>query len=338
MKKFLLIKLILLFSFLFFFFFLIIAVLAVMGFSIGSETVVNNNTELRKQSYLENNNLYAEKYRSLLNKYLFDYGYVSMERVIWYLQVTNNVDDPNTLPMEKWEDAYIKNIDQEEKQMYPTKDMCQKINNLPFYNTGVNPYPPLYNKMNFVDLCSESYVEEHNLIYTTMYYRHPYVSPLKKETVTGITSMVNEKRNVDLGLSDSAQANVNFHSGWDMSAPAQTNVYSICDGTIKAVTFTQSENIPFSQQKEPKNSTGNIIKIQCDSTNDIVTYAHLYPNSATTKMIVGNSVSKGQKIATVGTTGQSTGNHLHLGLNTDTGIRLDAFYFIDFSDTSYYTE
>ena len=61
-----------------------------MGFSIGSETVVNNNTELRKQSYLENNNLYAEKYRSLLNKYLFDYGYVSMERVIWYLQVTNN--------------------------------------------------------------------------------------------------------------------------------------------------------------------------------------------------------------------------------------------------------
>ena len=115
-----------------------------MGFSIGSETVVNNNTELRKQSYLENNNLYAEKYRSLLNKYLFDYGYVSMERVIWYLQVTNNVDDLNTLPTEKWEDAYIKNIDQEEKQMYPTKDMCQRVNNLPFYNTGVNPYPPLY--------------------------------------------------------------------------------------------------------------------------------------------------------------------------------------------------
>lgn len=334
MKKFLLIKLILLFSFLFFFFFLVISVLAVMGFSIGSETVVNNNSELRKQSYLENNNLYAEKYRSLLNKYLFDYGYVSMERIVWYLQVTNNVSDPNTLPTEKWEDAYIKNIDIEEKQMYPTKDMCQKVKNIPFGTVQ----PPLYNKATLVDLCNENYIEEHNLIYTTMYYAFPYVSPLKKETVTGITSMVNEKRNVDLGLSDSAQASVNFHSGWDMSAPAQTNVYSICDGTIQTVSFTQSENIPFTQQKEPRNSNGNIIKIKCDSTNDIVTYAHLYPNSATSKMIVGNPVAKGQKIASVGTTGQSTGNHLHLGLNTDTGIRLDAFYFIDFSDTSHYTE
>ena len=176
------------------------------------------------------------------------------------------------------------------------------------------------------------------MIYTTTYLNLPYVYPLKKEEMTGITSMVNEKRHVDLGLSESEQASVNFHSGWDMSATAETNVYSICDGVISSVTLTQNENISFSEQSEPKNKTGNIIKIQCDGTKDIVTYAHLYPNSFTSKMIVGNAVKKGQLIAKVGTTGQSTGNHLHLGLNTESGIRLDAFYFINFSENTLYNE
>lgn len=338
MKKFLIIKLVAIFFFLFAFFFIVISVLAVLGYSVGSEISAKNYEGLRKQSYLENNDLYADTYRSLLNKYLFDYGYVSMERIIWYLQATNNITNPNDLPFEKWEDAYLKNINQAEKQMIPTSEMCQNIKKLPIYSSLGKPSYNLEYNSNKVDLCSESYVTEHNLIYTNTYYNLPYVSPLKKETVSGITSMVNEKRNVDLGLSDSEQASVNFHSGWDLGAGAETNVYSICDGVIDSVTFTQNENIPFNQQSDPKNKTGNIIKIKCDGTNDIVTYAHLFPNSYTSKMIVGNSVSKGQLIAKVGTTGQSTGNHLHLGLNTDSGIRLDAFYFINFSENTLYQD
>lgn len=327
MKKFLITKLLVIFIFISFFFFLILTILTIFGYSIASENIAKNIIEVRKQSYLENNNLYSDKYRELLDKYLFDYGYVSMERIIWYLQVTYNTDDPNTLADEKWEDAYIKNANKENKQMIPTSDMCRYVSsdNYEF-------------KENIINLCDESYRTENNLIYTTSYLELPYVFPLKQESLVSITSIVNEKRNVDLGLSDIEQSSVNFHSGWDLSASAETKVYSICDGTILNVAFTQNDNISFNEQSEPKNSTGNYIQIQCNGTNDIVSYHHLYPNSATNEMIVGNEVYKGQLIAKVGTTGQSTGNHLHLGLTTDLGVRLDAFYFINFNESTIYVE
>ena len=39
--------------------------------------------------------------------------------------------------------------------------------------------------------------------------------------------------------------NVNFHSGWDFSASAETDIYSICDGIVTSISFTQNENIQF---------------------------------------------------------------------------------------------
>ncbi len=325
MKKLLKAKIFVVLLFLSFFFFLIICILAIMGYTIGNDSVAQTSVILKKQSYLENNDLYAEKYRSTLNKLLFDYGYVSMERLVWYLQATNNIADPNTLSDDIWEKAYIENIDEDEKQMIPTSDMCEKVDSD-------------FNDENFVDLCNPDYIAEHNLIYTNTYMNLPYIFPLKHDTLSSITSMVNEKRDIDLGLSDEEQESVNFHSGWDLSSSAETNVYSICDGTVTSVNFTQDENITFDEQTEPKNKVGNIIKIQCSSTNDIVTYAHLYPNSASENMVMGNFVSKGEFIAKVGTTGQSTGNHLHLEINSDSGIRLDAFYFIDFTENSIYKD
>ena len=150
-----------------------------------------------------------------------------------------------------------------------------------------------------------------------------------------VTSIVNEKRNVNLDLSEEQLESVNFHSGWDFSASAETDIYSICDGIVTSISFTQNENIPFNDQPDPKNSSGNSISVKCDYTNDIVYYGHLYPNSASTKLKVNSKIKKGQFVAKVGTTGRSTGNHLHLGLQTATGVRLDALYFIDFSFNNY---
>ena len=75
---------------------------------------------------------------------------------------------------------------------------------------------------------------------------------------------------------------------------------------------------------------GNTVVIR-DKTYDYI-FMHLH----SVDVEINQEVVEGQHIGGVGTTGiYSTGNHLHLGLDTDTGIRLDAFYFIDFSDTSY---
>ena len=70
--------------------------------------------------------------------------------------------------------------------------------------------------------------------------------------------------------------------------------------------------------------------ISCD-VNDLtykVLYAHLYPNSA--KVRTNDNVTKGQLIASVGTTGYSTGNHLHYQVSLD-GKVVDGMSLIDFT-------
>ena len=58
-------------------------------------------------------------------------------------------------------------------------------------------------------------------------------------------------------------------------------------------------------------------------------YAHLYPDSA--KVKVGDKVNHWTEIAEVGTTGYSTGNHLHYQVNDENKKAIDGMQFIDFS-------
>lgn len=83
-----------------------------------------------------------------------------------------------------------------------------------------------------------------------------------------------------------------FHRGQDISAPGGTGVVAVADGTVITSRY--------------QGSYGNVVMI--DHGGGISTvYAH---NSA---LLVreGSKVRKGQLIARVGTTGRSTGNHLH---------------------------
>lgn len=134
-----------------------------------------------------------------------------------------------------------------------------------------------------------------------------------------VTSFFNEER-VIYGKS-------NVHNGWDFAVPAQNPVYSVCSGTVEKVNFTQNENIPYDQSK---NEIGNIITIKCDGDYSevyYVTYAHLFPNSA--KVKVGDTVNHWTQVASAGTTGHSTGNHLHYQVQDSNRNLLDGMQLVD---------
>ena len=56
---------------------------------------------------------------------------------------------------------------------------------------------------------------------------------------------------------------------------------------------------------------------------------HLYPHSG--KVKVNDRVSQGQQIAEVGTTGYSTGNHLHFQVSNSKNNVVDGLSLINFN-------
>lgn len=82
------------------------------------------------------------------------------------------------------------------------------------------------------------------------------------------------------------------HNGIDFAAPHGTNIYAAEDGQVIRANYSSS--------------WGNVIQI--DHGGGIVT---LYAHCSWLGVTKGQTVSKGQMIAKVGSTGWSTGNHLH---------------------------
>ena len=163
--------------------------------------------------------------------------------------------------------------------------------------------------------CTESNLKENEsyLVVSTKHFNFPLTSNYT------VTSFFNEERVI--------YGEKNIHNGWDFACSAQTPVYSVCSGTVEKVNYTQNENIPYDQSK---NNVGNTITIKCDEDYDEtyhVLFAHLYPNSA--KVKVGDKVNHWTEIASVGTTGHSTGNHLHYQVYDANWKLLDGMQLVD---------
>lgn len=91
-----------------------------------------------------------------------------------------------------------------------------------------------------------------------------------------------------------------FHNGVDFAAPAGTAIYAAYDGIVVAATYSST--------------MGNYIMI--DHGSGLYTiYMHA------SKLLVNKDdvVVRGQNIAKVGSTGRSTGNHLHFSVRKDGG-------------------
>jgi len=94
------------------------------------------------------------------------------------------------------------------------------------------------------------------------------------------------------------------HRGTDYAAPGGTQIYTIADGIVTAATYHYSWGY-YVQVYHGTDSNGN-------------TYSTLYAHMNSAPVVsVGQTVTKGQLLGYVGTTGNSTGNHLHLEMKVN---------------------
>lgn len=145
----------------------------------------------------------------------------------------------------------------------------------------------------------------------------PFSMPINMKEAQKITSYWSQERGSE------------YHSGWDISARAQTNVYAPADnGEVVKVTFPSKTNKgSWTGDTNSCYKMNNEIHIKyvINGREYLVVFAHLYPNSSLVK--VGDKVKTGQKIAEVGTTGCSTGNHLHIELRLDSDYKKHTDFF-----------
>ncbi|TFC05635.1 M23 family metallopeptidase [Cryobacterium adonitolivorans] len=104
-----------------------------------------------------------------------------------------------------------------------------------------------------------------------------------------------------------------FHDGLDMNPGEGTPIGSIADGVVSSVTAFDDGGL----------GVHVMIDHVVDGQNVTSTYAHMRAGSAAVS--VGQSVTAGQVIGNVGSTGQSTGPHLHLELHLDGVTAIDPF-------------
>ena len=192
-------------------------------------------------------------------------------------------------------DIYRDNIDLEDNRLKEISEVCT----LPKYK--------------IYDGCKEIDKDQVDEI-----QNKPFSPPVYFSKVT-VTSFFMEERIV-FGKQD-------VHSAWDLAGGNKTPVKAVCDGTIKKVSFPFKENVT-----DKNGGGGNQIYLECPVDDDVtytVIYAHLYPG--TSKVREGQSVKTGDELAGIGTTGYSTGPHLHYQVKYN-GDNVDGMSLIDFSD------
>ena len=106
---------------------------------------------------------------------------------------------------------------------------------------------------------------------------------------------------------DPISGEVKTHGGTDIAAPLGTPILAAADGVVVAATWN--------------NTSGYYVRIKHDDT-----YSTLYAHCSVLYVTEGQEVRQGQVIADCGSTGYSTGPHLHFEV-IQNGVRVDALNF-----------
>lgn len=104
-----------------------------------------------------------------------------------------------------------------------------------------------------------------------------------------------------------------YHTGMDLAAPAGTLVSAAADGTVEHASWM--------------NGYGNLVII--DHGNGYETY---YAHLSRTDVMEGQSIRKGERVGAVGSSGRSTGPHLHYEVRVG-GVPVNPYRFLSRGNT-----
>ncbi len=127
-------------------------------------------------------------------------------------------------------------------------------------------------------------------------------SPIRGEWRNFVSSMYGYRL-------DPFDSHVEFHTGIDIAKPLGTELVAVIDGTVTDVGY--------------QSGYGNYIEITHENGQSAF-YAHCSEASVS----IGNEVKLGQKVGEMGSTGNSTGSHLHLEIKDAAGIRLNPYFYL----------
>ncbi len=108
--------------------------------------------------------------------------------------------------------------------------------------------------------------------------------------------------------SDPFTGQIKTHGGTDIAAPMGTPLLAAADGTVVTASYDDD-------------GYGFYVKIKHNDT-----YTTLYGHCSVLHVTAGQTVKQGQMIAEVGSTGYSTGPHVHYEI-IQNGVRVDAMWF-----------
>lgn len=106
-----------------------------------------------------------------------------------------------------------------------------------------------------------------------------------------------------------------FHDGVDFNPGDGTPVMSIADGVVVLAT-------------ENGGGLGVNVEVQHNIGGELITSSYAHMQYGSLQVAEGQRVSAGQQLGLVGTTGQSTGPHLHLEMFGVDGVRFDGFAWL----------
>ncbi|MGW9184620.1 M23 family metallopeptidase [Agromyces sp. NPDC055661] len=106
-----------------------------------------------------------------------------------------------------------------------------------------------------------------------------------------------------------------YHDGVDFNPGNGTPVMSVADGVVVLAT-------------EDGGGLGVNVEVQHNIGGELVTTSYGHMQYGSLQVSEGQQITAGQQIGLVGTTGQSTGPHLHLEMFGADGVRFDGFAWL----------